>query len=193
MKLRRNKNRPLSWSAISSFEWDPEQWYRRYILNIQEPPSKEMEFGKVFAKSCEDRKPLAPVTLLNKMEHKFEIVFDGIPLVGYADTFCTDTKKKIGEYKTSKKPWTQEKVDGHGQLTMYALMNFVTNKIKPEELEIFLENVQTHEGGDFTLDFIQPIKVHHFKTKRSMKDVLKFASRIKDTVRQMDEYCEQHE
>ena len=69
-------------------------------------PTPELIFGKIFANSCENRKPLAPVTMLSKMEQSFKIVYNKIPLVGFADTFCNITFKKIGEYKTGVKEWT---------------------------------------------------------------------------------------
>ena len=181
-------SRPLSWSAISSFEYDKEQWYQNYIIGNKQPPSKEMLFGKTFADSCEKRKPLAPVTLLSKMEHPFSVVFNKIPLIGYADTFCDKTNKKIGEYKTSKTMWTQKKVDGHGQITMYALMHYITTKTKPEEVEFFLESVLTEETGDFKVQLKEPIEVFHFKTKRTMGDILSFGARINKTVQEMENY-----
>lgn len=182
------KKRPLSWSQLSSFEYDPEQWYRRYILNEEQPPSKEMLFGKIFATSCENGTPLAPVTMLSKMEQKFEVNLSGISLVGFADTYCDKTKKKIGEHKTSKTLWTQKKVDSHGQLTMYALMNYITHKIDPKDITIFLECIQTEETGDFQIQLKKPVKVHHFKTKRTMRDILDFTVYIKNTIRRMEEY-----
>ena len=187
------KKRPLSWSALSSFEYDPAQWYSRYILNTPQEPSAEMLFGKVFADSCEDRRPLAPVTLLSKMEHSFECSLGRIPLVGYADTFNDVTLRETGEYKTSKYLWTQEKVDNHGQIKMYALMNYLINKVPPEECTFWLENVQTEEQGDYTIRLKRPITVHHFETKISLRDILDFGMRITKTVEDMEQYVREHE
>lgn len=187
------KTRPLSWSAISSFDYSPAEWYSKYILNKKEKPNPEMIFGKKFADSCEARKPLAPVTLLSKMEQPFNFVFNGIPMVGYADTFDDVTKKELGEYKTSKTIWTQSKVDSHGQLTLYAMANFITNKIRPEDCKIFLECVQTRQTGDYKIEFMQPIKVHHFETKRTMQDVIEFGMRINKIVTEMQEYCNEND
>lgn len=179
------KTRPLSWSAISSFEYNPDQWYRRYILK-EETTSPEMEFGKLFAQSCESRKPMAPVTLLSRMEQDFKVTFNKIPLIGFADTYDDVSKKIIGEYKTSKNPWTQEKVDAHGQITMYALMNYITHKVKPEDTQFFLESVLTESRGDYTIALKKPIEVLHFDTKRTMKDILAFGARINTIVKEME-------
>lgn len=187
------KTRPLSWSAMSSFEYDPMQWYDNYIKGNKQAPSAEMLFGKKFADSCEARKPLAPVTMLSKMEQGFKVVFNGIPMVGFADTFDHVGKKKIGEYKTSKKIWTQKQVDQHGQITMYALFNYITSKIRPEDCRFFLECVQTEQAGDYSIRFVLPPnskvpKVYHFDTKRTMKDVLDFGVRINKTVQAMEDF-----
>lgn len=193
------KKRPLSWSAMSSFEYDPEQWYRRYFLNEEQAPSAEMLFGKKFADACEARKPLAPVTLLCKMEQPFKVVFNKVPLVGYADTYCQKTKAHIGEYKTGKMKstgadsWDQKRVDEHGQITMYALMNYITNKKKPEDCKFFLEWVPTVQAGDFSIDLLKPVKVYHFDTKRTMRDILDFGARINRTVKAMQDYVRNHE
>jgi len=187
------KKRPLSWSAISSFEYDPEQWYNNYFLGKRQDPSAEMLFGGKFANSCEARKPLAPVTLLSKMEHGFKVVFNGIPLIGFADTYDEAGRKHIGEYKTGVKAWDQKRVDEHGQITMYALMNYVSHKIRPEDCRFFLEWIPTCKLGDYSIDFVQPIKVHKFETKRTMKDVLEFGARINKTVVAMENYVRNHE
>ena len=49
MKWNKNK-KPISWSSISSFNYDKKQWYRSYVLGIKDPPSKEMEFGSYIGK-----------------------------------------------------------------------------------------------------------------------------------------------
>lgn len=186
------RNRPLSWSAISQFEYNKEQWFDKYVLGKKLPSSPELEFGKVFADAIEAGKPLAPVTLLSKVEQPFEVMFGDIPLIGYADTFDHVNKNCIGEFKTGKKtnPWTQNRVDDHGQITMYYLMNFITNKIPPKDMTSFLEWIPTRLNGDYTVTLIEPVVVHHFDTKRSMIDLMKFMRRINDTVKEMESYAQ---
>lgn len=179
--------RPLSWSAISSFEYNPEEWYNKYILNIQPQPNKEMVFGKKFAKSCEDRKPMAPVTLLSHMEYPLSTTFNGIPLIGYIDSY--EPHEALREYKTGKNPWTQEKADNHGQIDMYALQLFIQHQVKPEDLDIVIEWVPTKENGDFTISLVDPVVVHKFPTKRTMSDILRFGARINNVVKEMGKYA----
>lgn len=189
------KNRDLSWSSISSFEYDKENWYNKYILGKEQDENEEMKFGKKFAKSIEDGtcevKELLE-KLQNKKEHKFKVVFNNIPMVGYTDAFCDKTFTKLDEVKTSKTMWTQNKVDTHGQLDMYCLMNYITNKIIPNDVDITLYCLKTVQNGDFSIELAKPIDMQIFKTKRTMMDIIKFGQRINNTYKEMLEYIITH-
>ena len=193
--VQKFKARPLSWSSISSFEWDKEQWYKRYVMGLKEPESTEMMFGKAFATSIEDGtcevKELMEA-LPKKKEHKFNVMFGEIPMLGYADAFCEETFKEIGEVKTGKKKWDQKRVDEHGQITLYALFNFITNKVKPEDTIFTLYWIPTQDNGDFSISFVKPIKVHTFKTKRTMHDILLFSAHIRNVFAEMLSFIEEH-
>ncbi len=194
-RMRIWKSRPFSWSQLSSFEYNPEQWYRNYFLGERDASSKEMEFGKVFALSieegtCEIQELME--RLPSKKEHPFNVVFSGIQLVGYADAFEDMTFDDLGEVKTGKKAWDQKRADQHGQLTMYALMNYITNKKRPEDVRFRLHWIPTQDNGDFTISFVKPVKVHTFETKRTMSDILTFGNRIKNTIKLMEEYAHIH-
>lgn len=196
------QTRPFSWSAKSSFDWDKEQWYQKYILGIKQPDSPELLFGKKFADSCEIRKPLAPVTLLSVVEHEFRFRLGDIPIIGYADTFEKKTKDHTGEFKTGVKIWDQKRVDNHGQISLYALGNYLLEKIKPEKCRFFLEWIPTrkvprknndYSGFDYDIDFrdIEPMVIH-FETKRTTRQVLEFGVEIKNTLREMEQYVRNH-
>lgn len=208
--------RPLSWSSKSSWDWDREEWFFKYIVHgkcIREPESfcvvvgaysdacpqvkttKEMEFGKALAKSIEDGTCPYPDLmrhLTGKKEHPFKVMFGKIPLVGYADDFDQETFKRLEEVKTGKKAWDQKRVDGHGQIDMYLLMNLIANKIKPEEVACRLHWLPTQENGDFSISFIEPVQVITFPTKRTMKDILNFGMRLNKTYTEMQEYVKAH-
>lgn len=192
------QTRPLSWSAISSFDYDHEQWYQKYIMGVEQMSSPEMLFGKAFADSCELRKPLAPVTMLSKMEHSFESIFNGIPLIGYADTIDEATMRETGEYKTGVKQWDQKRADNHGQIKMYALQNYLNNKIRPEDCKFWLEWIPTKRimqsnGFNYSIEFdSKPAQVLRFNVKVTMQDILKFGSVIKSTVNEMEKYVQYH-
>lgn len=186
--------KPLSWSAISSFEYDKEQWYESYVLG-KKSDNKEMQFGKVIGKKLETDPSFLPmIPRHSKMEHGWRVFFGKIELIGYADSFCLKSKKKLAEYKTGKKAWDQDRVDNHGQLTMYCLMNYITNKIKPDDVEIQLAWMPTKENGDFSISFVEPIekKIKIFKTKRTMSQILDFCKRINKTYKEMLKYAKEH-
>jgi hypothetical protein len=181
------KTRPLSWSAISSFEYDPEQWYSKYILNEKQEESKEMAWGKKLSKSIEDGKPLVPFIIYPVVEKKLSVMFSGIPLIGYIDTFDPETYF-FREYKSSRTIWSRKKAESHGQLAFYALLIFITYKVPPEKYSIHLDCVQTRENGEFEMEFVQPVKVVSYRVKLTMKDVLAMGLRIKRTVKEMEEF-----
>lgn len=197
VKNYRWEDRAMSWSQISSFEWDPEQWYQKYYLNIKDDTSKEMIFGSTIGKKLETDPTFLPmIPRHSKMEHEFKCPFDGVPagLVGFADTFCDITFKKLGEFKTGKKAWDQKRVNEHGQITMYCLMNYLMTKTRPEDTEIVLVWMPTKESGDFSISFVEPIEEHIqiFHTKRTMMDILQFGKRIHITHQKMKEYVRTH-
>ena len=181
----------MSWSSYSSFKWDPEQWFKKYVLNEKEPESVEMAFGKVLAKSLEDGNctiPKLTEALKNKKEHPFSVMFSTIPLVGFADDFDDKTFKELNEVKTGKKAWDQKRADEHRQFDFYLLMNFITNKIKPEDVKCRLFWLPTKDNGDFSISFIDPLTIHVFETSRTMKDILNLGVEIKATWKAMEEY-----
>ncbi len=191
-----NEKRPMSWSCISAWRYSKEDWYEKYIENKQQKTSAEMLWGSKIGKKLEtDPTYLPQIPRHNKMEHPFSVVFGGIPLCGYADSFCTITKKKLLEFKTGVKAWDQKRADEHQQIDMYLLMNYITNKIKPEEVEVQLVWLPTKKEstGDFvdTISFVEPIEdnIKIFNTKRTMADILKFGNEIKKTYKEMEKYC----
>jgi hypothetical protein len=202
--LAKWKARDLSWSQISSFEYSKEQWYRSYWLGQKDPPSPEMLFGSKVGKQLETDPTFLPmIPRRSTMEYKFEAEFDGIKLVGYADSFgeCIDGKYvyALEEYKTGVKAWDKKRVDQHGQITMYLFMYYLKTKAKPEDILCSLHWMPTKktENGDFSveIDFVEDIenKIQHFETKRTMRDIMEFGIRIKKTVREMEEYGLLHE
>ncbi len=197
MKKTFDKKRPLSWSAISSFEYDPEQWYRKYVLGERDSETKEMIFGKKLSEALEngtcDIKELVEKLPYTK-EHPFKVKFGSIPLIGFADDFDRVNFTTLNEVKTGRKEWTQKRADEHGQIDMYLLMNFLINKIRPEDVRCFLHWLPTVESDDFKgVDFIYPIEVRTFETRRNMQQILAFGSRINRVYKEMEAYCQNHE
>ena len=195
-KPLRDKKRAISWSQISSFEYDKEQWYQKYVMKIKPEPSAAMLFGSKVGKQIEtDPKYLPQIPRQKVMEYEFEAKYKGITLTGFADAFDDDIFR-LEEYKTGKyqKPWTQKRVDNHGQITMYLFMKWLKAKIPPEKYTCGLHWMPTEEWPDGSVHFVEPIEDHikHFETKRTMKDLRAFAQRIETNIEAMVRYCEQH-
>jgi len=116
------------------------------------------------------------------------VMYNGIKLNGTADHF--DRKgRRLKDDKTGKKEWTQKRADETGQLTMYLLLIYISEKIKPEEMTCYIDWLPTVENGDFTLTFRDnPPKPISFKTKRTMADLLQFASYIDSVRKEMAAY-----
>ncbi len=197
--LEKLNSRPLSWSSLSSWEWNKEEWAKKYLEGIETPPNAEMVFGSKVGKRLETDPTYLPMIPRHcKMEHEFKVNIGGVDLIGYADSFCTVTNKKLLEYKTSRPGWDKKKVDNHHQLTLYVLFNYITNKIKPEDVEIKLVWMPTQrkESGNFEVDisFVEPIEknIVIFETKRTMIDILKFAAHVKKTFKEMQKFALAH-
>jgi len=194
--LEKLNSRPLSWSSLSSWEWNKEEWAKKYLEGIETPPSEEMRFGSRVGKKLEtDPTYLPMIHRCSKMENEFCVSMSGIKMLGYADSFDNVSFLVGDEYKSGVKPWDQNRVDQHGQITMYLLMNYITNKIKPEYVHFRLWWMPTTriETGDFkvAIDFVPDIEnnIKVFETKRTMVDILKFAAYIKKTYKEMQEFA----
>lgn len=179
-------DRPLSWSQISSFQYRPSAWYKKYVLGEEDPPSKEMLFGKEEGeKFANDPTYMPELPRLPVYEHELKFTFNGIPMIGYIDNFKPDTD--VAEFKTGRKKWDKKRVDQHGQIDLYCLGLWVTKKLHPEKLKFHLYWLPTHIK-DGEIAYVEPIKVHKFKANRTMADILRFGQKIIETRRLMEEY-----
>lgn len=182
------KQRPLSWSALSSFEYDPEQWYETYILGKKQT-SKEMDFGSyVDNRFQNDPKFFPELDRGELLQHKMKAVFSGIHLVGIPDILSIKGKKELFDLKTGKKKWDDERARDTGQLTFYLFLIFITYKILPEEFTCGIHWLETHDTGDFKIDFVPNVKPKTFYTTRTTADLIAFGVRIKKTVKSMQEF-----
>ena len=181
------KTRSLSWSALSSFEYDPEQWYDRYILAKEEPPSEEMLFGKLVGERLASDPTFMPhIPRLGTYEYELRCTLGKIPLIGFMDDYKPTTD--MAEFKTGVKPWDQSRADSHGQIDMYLLQHYLINKVKPEDMTVNIYWMPTKKNGDFTVSFVDEKDVKVFPTRRTMRQVLEFGVRINATVQAMQLY-----
>lgn len=111
----------LSYSAISSFMSYPADFRARYYENKPMIVTPELAFGKRIGELLEHNdESMKHVLRYDTAEQELKFEVDGIPILGYIDTFDS-VKHKVGEYKTGKTPWTQARVNKHLQLDIYSL------------------------------------------------------------------------
>jgi hypothetical protein len=66
-----------------------------------------------------------------KKEYEIKVAYSGVPLLAKPDMF-SPWKVHVGELKTGKYPWTQSRVNEHGQLKFYALAAWLKYKRLPK-------------------------------------------------------------
>lgn len=184
--------RPVSYSQLSSWDYDKEKWYNKYIMGIDEPANPAMLFGNTVGDTL--GLPHSMVPQLRDVpgikEYKMMANLGGITLIGYADHYCPE-KKVLNENKTSqnKKRWTKKTVEEHTQLDMYALLLFLQNKTKPDDVIMHLNYIPVIENQDFTLSLPDPIECYTFTTGRTAMDITRYANYIQNTLKEMIEYA----
>lgn len=137
--------KPLSWSEMSAFEQDFNEWYVSYVLGVKRPSSPAMERGKDihdflqtkrrtgWEEKYTSRDVRIHETILQEFESKVaylggvsmetekEALVDvrGVPTKGFWDGYKS-LSNTIIEIKTGADLWTEERAKEHGQLTFYA-------------------------------------------------------------------------
>jgi len=151
-----------------------------------------MEYGSLIDRKIQDDPTFLPnVPRYPAMQHAMKTTFSGIKLVGIADGY-DPVKKQLADFKTGKKKWDQARADETGQLSMYCLLLYLIDKIKPEDMELLIHWIPTKEVGDFSIDMVDPNVIYTFKTKRTMKDIRDFGARIKRVRNEMIAYAQSH-
>ena len=184
-------NTKISYSSISAFCYDRENWFKRYFLKEK---IKETEIIKLGQKIDSDYKKNKIEIPKLKFENKNkEIQFDlpylnlygeKVPLkiTGFLDGFeeINETKIKAMEMKTrlsTSRKWDQARVDKHKQITLYSLGLYLQDKIEPENQEWFF------------IEYVEKNKIPNIlKTKRTKKECLEYAVDIISIHKQMISY-----
>jgi hypothetical protein len=157
-----------------------------------------MEFGSYVDKKIQNDPAFLPkLPRYEKMQHKMKTSFEGIPLVGLPDGLnLTDVKIKIlADYKTGKKAWDYKRTKETGQLKIYLLLLYLTERMRPEDFVCRIHWLPTQENADFTISFVPNIdeNIKTFEAKHTLKDVLEFWSQVvKPTYKAMQEYAANH-
>jgi hypothetical protein len=169
----------LSWSQMNLFERDPAAYVAQYIYGKDEQTSAAMVFGKQIAKGLEAKSTNDAAveqlrTLLPKFpkqEYEIKIAFEGVPLLAKLDLF-SPWRVHIGELKTGRYPWTQSRVNEHGQLKFYALAAWLRYKRVPR-IELYWAPTEWQENK---LRLTGEIRT--FQAEFSTPDLLSFGARL---------------
>lgn len=199
-KIKKWKERPFSWSQMSSFEYSPNQWYRKYYLGEKQKTSAEMDLGKeIGEKLASDSSFMPEIPRQKYMEYGIQVKLGDVELIGYFDSFDDEPvlPYPLEEFKTGKKPWDQKRADNHGQITFYCLLLWLAKKIRPEDVLPRIHWIPTEELDQSFKDFMdgrrkieiaKNVKPLTFVTKRTMRDVLMFSKKINRVIAEMERY-----
>lgn len=151
----------ISWSALDLFEKSEQKYIDKYFFKKDESwTNGYMVFGKKFAKAKETG-DCGDDTLLEwavnatpsygnaeyKLESVLQTPYGAIKLLSYLDDYQKDLCK-ILEYKTGTTPWTQAKVQKHGQLHFYAVSINSSIGINPEQSLIWIPTTDKDDNGN---------------------------------------------
>lgn len=179
--------RPLSWSSINSFRYDPNEWYEKYINGKRGRDTGPLVFGKNVGERLASEQDFLPdVPRLKEYEHELHVKIGKIDCIGFLDNFDLDNRA-FSEFKTGK-IWTQDKANKHGQIDMYVAMIYLKYGIKPEDLKISLIWLPTEEQQDFRTDFVKDMKPVIFPIKKTMRDILSFMADVQVIHNEMQDY-----
>lgn len=187
--------RPLSYSQLSAWEYDKNEWYERYVLGKKSSHNSAMRAGTIIGDSIGTDKSLVPLlTPPGVKEYELRASLGDIHMVGYCDHYCVDTMV-LHENKTStnRKKWNQKSVDEHKQLDMYALMLFLTHDVHPDDLAIYLNYIPVIEGADMRYYLPNPVEFYQYPTRRTEKHIVTMTEYIEQTVENMWQYTAERE
>jgi hypothetical protein len=150
-----------------------------------------MLFGSKVGDSIGTENNLVPtLTPPGVKEYELRANIGKIRMIGFCDHYCTETKV-LNENKTTDNPnkWNQKSVDAHGQMTMYALLLYLQDKVKPEDVTMYLNYIPVTIGGDFQYQLPDPPTYTAIPTKRTTTDILRYVGYVEETVKKMEAYA----
>lgn len=113
--------------------------------------------------------------LLPVYEHKLQEFIDGVCVLGYVDNTNKELTK-IKEFKTWKKPWTQEDVDENGQLDIYCLLIYITKWYLPEDVELIW--FETRDNEKWEIDLTWRIERFKYDVEKNKERILLWKEKI---------------
>ena len=111
----------LSYSAINSFLNYYPDFRKQYYEGAPFRMTPEVAFGSKYGKMIEkDHPATSHIKRYPVMEQRLECEIEGIPFLGYIDSF-DPMDCAILEYKTGVKAWNDKRVADHLQLDIYSI------------------------------------------------------------------------
>lgn len=184
------KSKPLSWSAIGSWQYSKKQWAKKYLEGINELPNEQMKFGNyVGNRIATDPDYLPAVLRYDVFEKKFTAKIGKLDLIGYLDSYHSEDKH-FYEYKTSSNEdkWNHKSANEHGQILFYLFLIWKNHGVPPEEIDIKLFYIPVATGGDFKMYVVEE-GIKNFDVKHTTMEVLNFAKYITDTYKEMEKFA----
>lgn len=177
----------VSWSQLVLWEKDKPEYRRIYYYGGKGFSSKYTAFGSEVADDAEKgtstRDTVKALNMLlptyAQIEHKIDARIktpkDGLLYVhGRLDTY-ENIPLRFRERKTGTVPWTQKKVDKHGQIDFYYMLIYLQSGKLPEHPAYldWAETVPNNRGGmDLTGNIAE------FIAERTLLDVFKMIQRV---------------
>jgi len=167
----KNGNSFLSYSQISLFLKDKEEYKNRYIIREPFKSNAYIDFGlkvddalvkndfSLFTKS--EVNTLSKVTRLDLFQKKIIINFEGFYIIGFIDS-CSNDFKELIDYKTGGKNKENEyKKDEYNQLNYYAIGIHQEVGYYPEKLsvEFIRREGNLYRGERLKVSNDEPIKI----------------------------------
>lgn len=183
---------------MTLFEMNPRKYVDQYIYEKEQFVTKNMRYGTLMAEGLENDEAtgdpvldmvMARIPKFELRDKAFEVdLKDGkevIRLLAKPDTMKADCSA-FKEYKTSVRKWTQKMADESGQITFYATCMWLKTGKIPQDIELVDVQVGYEPDGS-----IQPTgDIWHFKTERTMIDIIKMSARMKRAWGGIKKLCE---
>ena len=206
----------LSYSQMSVFERNPQEYADRYLYGKNHRISRNLKLGSDLAEGLEAGEatgnPLLDLVAsrLPKFELMDQPILDekGIEIFFERDKkkikvpYLEDKKEKIPllalpdtlhptysafkEFKTSTKKWTQKQADESGQITFYATAIWLAKGFLPGDIELICATTEYDTEGR-----LRPTgDIWPIPTKRTLADIIKMTARIRRAWAGIKELCE---
>lgn len=145
-----------------------------------------MKFGKSTADLAEIG--VSPFPILFHSEYELRGTIGWVPMLWYLDS-AHEFLNNFYEYKTGKEPWTQDKVNSHGQMYIYAILIEQYTGVIPEAKLIW---ARTENKPDWTIWFTGDMMDYIVEWDESLidywkKEIPKIWSEIQETHRVWEE------